>query len=58
MDIDDELKQTLTRLLDLCREFGVHPRLIGGLAVHRILHLQTAPAGTDRYRPGYDSGGA
>jgi hypothetical protein len=33
MDLDDELKQTLARLLALCREFGVRPRLIGGLAV-------------------------
>jgi hypothetical protein len=33
VDIDGELKQTLEQLLKLCREFGVHPRLIGGLAV-------------------------
>ncbi len=33
MDIDAELKQTLEQLLKLCGEFGVHPRLIGGLAV-------------------------
>jgi len=33
MDIDNELKQTLEQFLELCREFGVHPRLIGGLAV-------------------------
>lgn len=33
MDIDAELKQTLAQLLDLCREYGIHPRLIGGLAV-------------------------
>jgi len=33
MDIDCELKQTLEQLLELCREFGVRPRLIGGLAV-------------------------
>ena len=33
MDIDGELKQTLEQLLKLCHEFGVHPRLIGGLAV-------------------------
>jgi len=33
MDIDAELTQTLERLLELCREFGIHPRLIGGLAV-------------------------
>ncbi len=33
MDIDSELKQTLEQLLKLCREFGVRPRLIGGLAV-------------------------
>jgi hypothetical protein len=33
MDIDDELKQTLEQLLELCRDFGVRPRLIGGLAV-------------------------
>jgi hypothetical protein len=33
MDIDRELKQTLEQFLKLCREFGVHPRLIGGLAV-------------------------
>ncbi len=33
MELDDELKQTLTHLLTLCREFGVRPRLIGGLAV-------------------------
>jgi hypothetical protein len=33
MDIDNELKQTLVQFLELCREFDVHPRLIGGLAV-------------------------
>ena len=33
MDIDSELKQTLEQFLKLCREFGVRPRLIGGLAV-------------------------
>jgi hypothetical protein len=33
MDIDHELKQALEQLLELCREFGVQPRLIGGLAV-------------------------
>lgn len=33
MDISNELKETLQRLLDLCREFDCHPRLIGGLAV-------------------------
>lgn len=33
MDIDRELKETLEEFLKLCREFGVHPRLIGGLAV-------------------------
>lgn len=33
MDIDNELKQTLEQLLRLCKEFGVSPRLIGGLAV-------------------------
>lgn len=33
MDIDHELKQTLEQFLRPCREFGVHPRLIGGLAV-------------------------
>jgi len=33
MDIDRELKQTLEQFLKLCREFGVRPRLIGGLAV-------------------------
>ena len=33
MDIDSELKQTLIRFLELCRELDVHPRLIGGLAV-------------------------
>jgi Nucleotidyl transferase AbiEii toxin, Type IV TA system len=38
MDIDNELKQTLERFLELCREFGVHPRLIGGLAVRGFVH--------------------
>lgn len=33
MDIDNELKQTLEQLLELCRDFGIQPRLIGGLAV-------------------------
>ena len=33
VDIDPELKQSLEQLLDLCRELGVRPRLIGGLAV-------------------------
>ncbi len=33
MDIDNELKQTLEQLLKLCRDFGIQPRLIGGLAV-------------------------
>jgi len=33
MDLDRELKEALEQLLKLCREFGVHPRLIGGLAV-------------------------
>jgi len=33
MDIGKELKQTLIQFLELCREFGVQPRLIGGLAV-------------------------
>ncbi len=33
MDLDHELKQTLEQFLSLCREFGVRPRLIGGLAV-------------------------
>lgn len=33
MDIDNELKQTLEQFLQLCRDFGVRPRLIGGLAV-------------------------
>jgi hypothetical protein len=33
VDIDRELKQTLEQLLELCRQFGVRPRLIGGLAV-------------------------
>jgi hypothetical protein len=33
VDIDHVLKQTLEQLLALCREFDVHPRLIGGLAV-------------------------
>lgn len=36
MDIDDALKQTLDQLLEMCREFGVHPRLIGGLAVRGL----------------------
>ncbi len=31
--IDHELKQSLEELLQLCREYGVRPRLIGGLAV-------------------------
>ncbi len=33
MDLDHELKQTLEQLLKLCRDFGIQPRLIGGLAV-------------------------
>jgi hypothetical protein len=33
MDIDNDLKQTLEQFLNLCHEFGVRPRLIGGLAV-------------------------
>ncbi|OIN94860.1 MAG: hypothetical protein COS37_00165 [Anaerolineae bacterium CG03_land_8_20_14_0_80_58_20] len=33
MDIGKELKQTLIQFLELCKEFGVQPRLIGGLAV-------------------------
>lgn len=33
MDIDNELKQTLEQLLKLCHDYGVHPRLVGGLAV-------------------------
>ncbi len=33
VDIDRELKDELQQLLELCREFDVHPRLIGGLAV-------------------------
>ncbi len=33
MDLDNELKQTLEQLLKLCRDFGIQPRLIGGLAV-------------------------
>ncbi len=33
MDIDNELKQTLEQLLKLSRDFGIQPRLIGGLAV-------------------------
>ncbi|MBM3178795.1 MAG: hypothetical protein FJZ86_00405 [Chloroflexi bacterium] len=33
MDIDSELKQALVQFLELCREFDVRPRLIGGLAV-------------------------
>ena len=33
MVIGKELKQTLIQFLELCREFGVQPRLIGGLAV-------------------------
>ena len=33
MDIDAELRQTLEQFLERCREFGIRPRLIGGLAV-------------------------
>ncbi len=33
VDIDRELKDELRQILELCREFDVHPRLIGGLAV-------------------------
>ncbi len=33
MDIDRELTDELRQILELCREFDVHPRLIGGLAV-------------------------
>jgi len=33
VDIDNELKNALQQILELCREFDVHPRLIGGLAV-------------------------
>lgn len=33
MDIDRELKKTLEQLLELCKQYGVRPRLIGGLAV-------------------------
>jgi hypothetical protein len=33
MDIDNELKLTLEQLLKLCRDFGIQPRLICGLAV-------------------------
>ena len=33
VDIDRELKDALEQILELCREFDVHPRLIGGLAV-------------------------
>jgi len=33
MDLDNELKLTLEQLLKLCRDFGIQPRLIGGLAV-------------------------
>jgi hypothetical protein len=33
MDIDNELKQTVEQLLKLCRDFGIQPRVIGGLAV-------------------------
>ena len=33
VDIDRELKDALRQLIELCREFGVRPRLIGGLAV-------------------------
>jgi len=33
VDIDRELKDELQQILELCREFDVHPRLIGGLAV-------------------------
>lgn len=38
VDISHELKQELEQLLELCREFGVHPRLIGGLAVRGFAH--------------------
>jgi len=33
VDIDPELKETLEQLLELCQQYGVRPRLIGGLAV-------------------------
>jgi len=33
MDIDNELKQTVEQLFKLCRDFGIQPRVIGGLAV-------------------------
>ena len=33
MDIARELRQTLEQFLERCREFGIRPRLIGGLAV-------------------------
>jgi hypothetical protein len=33
VDIDRELKDALQQIIELCREFDVHPRLIGGLAV-------------------------
>jgi len=33
MDIDNELKQTAEQLFKLCRDFGIQPRVIGGLAV-------------------------
>ncbi len=33
VDIDRELKDALQQILELCDEFDVHPRLIGGLAV-------------------------
>ncbi|MBI3763656.1 MAG: nucleotidyltransferase [Chloroflexi bacterium] len=36
MEIASELKQTLAQFLELCREFGIHPRLIGGLAVRGL----------------------
>ncbi|MDE3088722.1 MAG: hypothetical protein KGJ80_04995 [Chloroflexota bacterium] len=33
VEIDRDLKDELQQILELCREFDVHPRLIGGLAV-------------------------
>lgn len=33
VEIDRELTDALQQILELCREFDVHPRLIGGLAV-------------------------
>jgi hypothetical protein len=30
VDIDSELKRELQHFLELCREYDIHPRLIGG----------------------------